>query len=83
MRGLHCTQAHGLPLWAAVTLASALIPLSALFSGLTLGLCALDNFTLQIIEKAGELDEQEYARKIIPGEPCRSWFVVAPQAPLA
>lgn len=48
-------------------LAACLIPLSALFSGLTLGLCTLGVMSLQIIEQAGEPKEQEYARKILPG----------------
>ncbi|CAD7701894.1 unnamed protein product, partial [Ostreobium quekettii] len=43
-----------------------LVVLSALFSGLTLGLMSLDTIGLQILAEAGDEREKEYARKILP-----------------
>ena len=40
--------------------------LSAVFSGLTLGLLSLDKSSLEILAKAGDEKEKHYAQKIIP-----------------
>ena len=69
-----CFGAHGweevaapfLPSSASIPLAVCLIMLSALFSGLTLGLMSLDPVGLEIIAEGGDPDEREYAKTIIP-----------------
>lgn len=38
-----------LPSWAAMLIAASLVPLSALFSGLTLGLLSLDPVALKVV----------------------------------
>jgi len=50
----------------SLTLAFALVPVTALFAGLTIGLLGLDVTALSILEHAGEVKEREYARKILP-----------------
>lgn len=50
----------------SLVIAGGLILLSALFSGLTLGLLSLDKASLEILAEAGEDDEKRYARSIIP-----------------
>lgn len=47
-------------------LAGGLILCSALFSGLTLGLLSLDLSSLTILAEAGDAQEQQYAKQIIP-----------------
>lgn len=56
----------GLPLWASLLIAGALVVFSALFSGLTLGLMSLDNVGLQILAEGGDEEEKKYAKKIMP-----------------
>ena len=51
---------------AAIALACALIPFTALFAGLTLGLLRLDVVGLRILEHAGELWERQCAKAILP-----------------
>ena len=51
---------------AAVALACGLIPFTALFAGLTLGLLRLDVVGLRILEQAGEPWERQCARAILP-----------------
>ncbi|KAL0183077.1 hypothetical protein M9458_022452, partial [Cirrhinus mrigala] len=58
-----------LPLWLQVILVSGLLVLSGMFSGLNLGLMALDPMELRIVQSCGTNKEKKYARKI---EPIRS-----------
>lgn len=52
--------------WREILQPVALICLSALFSGLTLGLMSLDKTGLEIIVASGEEPEKTYAEKILP-----------------
>ncbi|XP_043087361.1 metal transporter CNNM4-like isoform X2 [Puntigrus tetrazona] len=58
-----------LPLWLQIILVSGLLVLSGMFSGLNLGLMALDPMELRIVQSCGTNKEKKYARKI---EPIRS-----------
>ncbi|XP_063744928.1 metal transporter CNNM4 isoform X2 [Eleginops maclovinus] len=58
-----------LPLWLQIILISCLLVLSGMFSGLNLGLMALDPMELRIVQSCGTEKEKKYARKI---EPIRS-----------
>uniref|UniRef100_A0A8C1K4H6 Metal transporter n=1 Tax=Cyprinus carpio TaxID=7962 RepID=A0A8C1K4H6_CYPCA len=58
-----------LPFWLQVIFISMLLCLSGMFSGLNLGLMALDPMELQIVQNCGTEKEKTYARKI---EPVRS-----------
>uniref|UniRef100_A0A3P9IVC3 Metal transporter n=1 Tax=Oryzias latipes TaxID=8090 RepID=A0A3P9IVC3_ORYLA len=58
-----------LPLWLQVILICGLLVLSGMFSGLNLGLMALDPMELRIVQSCGTDKEKRYARKI---EPIRS-----------
>ncbi|CAN7999781.1 unnamed protein product [Ixodes pacificus] len=55
-----------IPVWVHVVLICVLLIWSGLFSGLTLGLMALDKTELKVIESCGTPEEREYARKILP-----------------
>ncbi|XP_055017378.1 metal transporter CNNM4 [Boleophthalmus pectinirostris] len=55
-----------LPMWVQVILISCLLVLSGLFSGLNLGLMALDPMELRIVQSCGTEKEKKYARKIEP-----------------
>ena len=65
----------GIPLSVSISVAAVLICLSALFSGLTLGLLSLDIFALKVLSKAGEPKEQEYAKKIMPIRKNGNWLL--------
>ncbi|TKS84975.1 Metal transporter CNNM4 [Collichthys lucidus] len=58
-----------LPLWLQVILIACLLVLSGMFSGLNLGLMALDPMELRIVQSCGTDKEKKDARKI---EPIRS-----------
>uniref|UniRef100_A0A3Q0S8J2 Metal transporter n=1 Tax=Amphilophus citrinellus TaxID=61819 RepID=A0A3Q0S8J2_AMPCI len=58
-----------LPVWLQVIIVSCLLVLSGMFSGLNLGLMALDPMELRIVQSCGTEKEKKYARKI---EPIRS-----------
>uniref|UniRef100_A0A8C1N9T0 Metal transporter n=1 Tax=Cyprinus carpio TaxID=7962 RepID=A0A8C1N9T0_CYPCA len=58
-----------LPLWFQIILITGLLVLSGMFSGLNLGLMALDPMELRIVQSCGTSKEKKYARKI---EPIRS-----------
>uniref|UniRef100_A0A3B1K0L1 Metal transporter n=1 Tax=Astyanax mexicanus TaxID=7994 RepID=A0A3B1K0L1_ASTMX len=55
-----------LPLWLQVILICGLLVLSGMFSGLNLGLMALDPMELRIVQSCGTDKEKKYARKIEP-----------------
>ncbi|TSM28085.1 Metal transporter CNNM4 [Bagarius yarrelli] len=55
-----------LPLWLQIILVSGLLVLSGMFSGLNLGLMALDPMELRIVQSCGTDKEKKYARKIEP-----------------
>uniref|UniRef100_A0A3Q2R3Y8 Metal transporter n=1 Tax=Fundulus heteroclitus TaxID=8078 RepID=A0A3Q2R3Y8_FUNHE len=55
-----------LPTWLQVILIICLLVLSGMFSGLNLGLMALDPMELRIVQSCGTDKERKYARKIEP-----------------
>ncbi|XP_053510201.1 metal transporter CNNM4 isoform X1 [Ictalurus furcatus] len=55
-----------LPLWLQVIVICCLLVLSGMFSGLNLGLMALDPMELRIVQSCGTDKEKKYARKIEP-----------------
>ncbi|KAG8011766.1 Metal transporter CNNM2 [Nibea albiflora] len=55
-----------LPIWLQIILISFLLVLSGMFSGLNLGLMALDPMELRIVQSCGTEKEKKYARKIEP-----------------
>ncbi|XP_053276679.1 metal transporter CNNM4 [Pleuronectes platessa] len=55
-----------LPIWLQVIIIAFLLVLSGMFSGLNLGLMALDPMELRIVQSCGTEKEKKYARKIEP-----------------
>ncbi|XP_028968316.1 metal transporter CNNM4 [Galendromus occidentalis] len=55
-----------LPIWVQASLIGVLLVLSGLFSGLNLGLMALDKTELRVIESCGTPSEQKCAKAIAP-----------------
>lgn len=55
-----------LPVWLQIILIAFLLVLSGMFSGLNLGLMALDPMELRIVQSCGTEKEKKYARKIEP-----------------
>ncbi|XP_002154156.2 metal transporter CNNM4 [Hydra vulgaris] len=55
-----------LPLWFKIILSTILMMLSAMFSGLNLGLMSFDLNELKIISTSSSIQNQKYAKKIIP-----------------
>ncbi|XP_026531920.1 metal transporter CNNM4-like [Notechis scutatus] len=59
-------KALHLPRWLQIAVVVTLLMLSGMFSGLTLGLIALDPMGLRIVKNCGTPKEREYATKIEP-----------------
>ncbi|XP_062870154.1 metal transporter CNNM4 [Trichomycterus rosablanca] len=59
-------KASLLPLWLQIIIVSCLLVLSGMFSGLNLGLMALDPMELRIVQSCGTEKEKRDARKIEP-----------------
>ncbi|XP_066506904.1 metal transporter CNNM4 isoform X2 [Hoplias malabaricus] len=59
-------KASLLPLWLQIIFVVCLLVLSGMFSGLNLGLMALDPMELRIVQSCGTDKEKRYARKIEP-----------------
>ncbi|MFH4976128.1 hypothetical protein AB6A40_002837 [Gnathostoma spinigerum] len=57
---------HYLPVPIQVSVVAVLFVLSALFSGLTLGLMSLTPMELELVQKSGSPSEQRHASKILP-----------------
>ncbi len=57
---------HLLPIWLMIVFVVILLSLSGLFSGLNLGLMALDQTELKIVQSTGTKREKSYANKIAP-----------------
>ncbi len=55
-----------MPVWFQVILIACLLVLSGMFSGLNLGLMALDPMELRIVQSSGTEKEKKYASKIEP-----------------
>jgi hypothetical protein len=56
----------GFPVWLSVILVVFLLALSAMFSGLTLGVLGLDLTGLEIVKESGDANNAKYAERIYP-----------------
>lgn len=61
-----CTYEKMLPLWLSIVIILLCLSFSALFSGLNLGLMAMDRTELKILCNTGTEKEKQYARTIQP-----------------
>jgi metal transporter CNNM len=59
-------ESRMMPVWVQATLVATLLLVSGLFSGLNLGLLALDQTNLRIISTTGTVAEQSYAKMLMP-----------------
>lgn len=59
-------ESEDLPVWVRACFIALLLCLSGLFSGLNLGLMALDTKELEVVMKVGDVKERGYAKKIYP-----------------
>lgn len=60
------SEAPIVPVWLMIILIGLLLTMSGLFSGLNLGLMALDKNELQVIERCGTEQEKFWSRSIAP-----------------
>lgn len=71
---------EALPLWLHILIIMVLLGLSGIFSGLNLGLMALDPMELRIVQNCGTQKERRYARKIEPIRPQGQLLALLPAA---